>query len=358
MTFPPPDPRRFLLESIPDRFRHLSPEEFSDFIRYLFQLDGYTITSSLSSTDFGPHIKAIKDNMSLVILPVLFKDEQEAGQEIIQRAKRAKDLYQAEQAWVIINTAFTKEAMAIAREEDLELWDWEALYEGICQLFFEGKSHLVYQPAPVVSAEPEDGPPLKLKVKWEPQEGVTTSWYNLELMVTNPTDRHIFVHFDMPVIIDQKKTQWIAEQWGEDDFKSGMVYAGATILTNAQFKASKLGERPPGGKVILTCHERGESPLTYHLTSKLKGDACFIVTFCYGTGSLEYHVMCRFRDEFLKHRLAGRWFISVYYLISPFLVEFANHHKVVAYGLRALTRVLVWMVNLVFDLRNSASIHP
>ena len=153
MTFPPPDPRRFLLESIPDRFNQLNPEDFGNFIRYLFQLDGYDVQPTVTSVDLGNHVRAKKDNSSLVIIPIHHHNEELVETNIIKKAIQARELYQADQGWVITSGSFSPEARSFAEHSDIELWDWNALYEGICQLFFEGKSHLEYTPAPMLKEE-------------------------------------------------------------------------------------------------------------------------------------------------------------------------------------------------------------
>ena len=329
MTFPPPDPRRFLLESIPDRFTQLTPEDFGNFIRYLFELDGYAVQPSVTSKDLGNHVLAKKDDSSLVIIPILGKNEEPLDPETIRKAIRARELYKADQAWVITNGSFSPEARSFADHSDIELWDWNTLYEGICQLFFEGKSHLEYTPAPLWKAENADEvSDLKLKVKWVPQEGVGTEWYNLEIRISNPTERNVYVHLELPVLIDLKQNQIACDQWGSEEFVSGLIYGGATIKTNGMFKAGKVGERPLGGKVIVTYHERDETLKTYHLSAKLKGEACYFVTDCYGRGSEEYEAMIYFRDHSLAKSRGGRLVISCYYSLSPLIVKMAFRFKI------------------------------
>jgi len=346
MTFPPPDPRRFLLESIPDRFKQLSPEDFGNFIRYLFQLDGYEVQPTVISVDFGNHVLAKKDNSSLVILPIHGHGEDLIESDSIKKAIQARELYKADQAWVITTGSFSPEAKSFAEHSDIELWDWNTLYDGICQLFFEGKSHLEYAPAPVYIAESTDEvSEMRLKVKWVPQEGVGKEWYNLEIKISNPTERNVYVHLELPVLIDLRQNQIAADQWGAEDFVSGLIYGGATIKTNAMFKASKVGERPLGGKVIVTYHEREETPKTFHLAAKLKGEACYFVTYCYGRGSREYQLMIDFKDQVLSKSLFGKIFIKCYYSLSPIVVRLAFRYKVVDQLIRYVTRRFILKYN-------------
>lgn len=342
MTFPPPDPRRFLLESIPNRFSQLTPEDFGNFVRYLFQLDGYEVQPTVTSVDLGYHISAKKDSSSLVIIPMHGQGEEPVEIESIRKAIQARELYHADQSWVITTSTFTPDARSFAEHSDVELWDWNTLYEGICQLFFEGKSHLEYAPAPVWKEESSDAlSDFKLKVKWVPQEGVGKEWYNLEVRISNPTERNVYVHLELPVLIDLRQNQIAADQWGDEDFVSGLIYGGATVKTNAMFKAGKIGERPLGGKVIVTYHERDETPKTYHISATLRGEACYFVTYCYGRGSAEYQLMIEFRDQVLAQNLFGKIFIKCYYVLSPVVVRMAFRYKVVDQLIRYVTRQFI-----------------
>lgn len=343
MNFPPPDPRRFLLESIPDRFSQLSAEDFGNFIRYLFQLDGYEVEPTVTSVDLGHHVRAKKDDSSLIIIPIHTAAQELIEIDSIRKAIRARELYKSEQSWVITNSTFSKEARSFADHSDIELWDWNSLYEGICQLFFEGKSHLEYTPPPPVYTEQDadDISELKLKVKWMPQEGVGKEWFNLELKVSNPTTRNVYVHLELPVLIDTRQNQIAADEWGSEEFVSGLIYSGATIKTNAMFKANKIGERPLGGRVMLTYHERDTAPKTYHLSSRLKGEACYFVTYCYGRGSEEYLAMIDYRDQVLSRTFIGRAMIVLYYALSPIMVRLAKRHKCVDLAVRWFTKKIV-----------------
>ena len=343
MNFPPPDPRRFLLESIPDRFSQLNAEDFGNFIRYLFQLDGYEVEPTVISVDLGHHVRAKKDDSSLVIIPVHTSAQELIEIDFIKKAIRARELYKTDQSWVITNSTFSKEARTFADHSDIELWDWNSLYEGICQLFFEGKSHLEYTPPPPVYTEQDadDISELKLKVKWVPQEGVGKEWFNLEMKVSNPTSRNVYVHLELPVLIDTHQNQIAADEWGSEEFVSGLIYSGATMKTNAKFKANKIGERPLGGRVMLTYHERDTAPKTYHLSSRLKGEACYFVTYCYGRGSAEYWAMIDYRDKVLSKSIAGKAFIKCYYWMSPFIVRLAFRYKVFDRLIRSMTKYIV-----------------
>jgi hypothetical protein len=133
----------------------------------------------------------------------------------------------------------------------------------------------------------------------------------------------------------------MADQWIDGDFVAGMIYGGATIKTNALYSVAKLGDRPPGGRVVLTCHEREQVPLTYHLHARLQGQACFVVTYCYTIQSSEYRTMTKYRDEILSKTFAGRAFIEWYYFTSPHLVKWASHNKYIDAFVRKLAALIL-----------------
>ncbi len=307
MNFQHPDLKRFLIDSIPSRFSHLSPDEFESFMAHLFEMDGYEVEHVPKKGDQAASLLAKKEGSTLAIRILRYPADHLAGEDEIQRALAAKTFYEADQAWVITTSGFSKEAIKSAEAEDVEWWDWDALYQALSELFFDGKSHLEYIPSvPAAIGFEERTPDLKLKVKWKPEEGISSEWYNLDLIISNPTNRNIYIHLDLPALIDTKKNQITAEKWADGEFIAGIVYEGASIRTNALFKASRIGERPSGGRVMLTCHERTDPPSTYHLAAKLKGEACYFVTYCYSRQSRQYALMIRYRDEILQRLRQNR----------------------------------------------------
>ncbi len=347
MDFHQQDIRQFLQESIPIRFRQLGPPAFEDFIRYLFEVDGYDIEAARQTGEFDGMIIAKKEDITLVIMPLRKNPNDVLGDEFVTKAIRAREFLNTDQSWIITTSSFDPATRELAEESDIELWDWDALYGALCQLFFAGRNHIEYQEEhmqPVTAEERAAG--LKLKVKWEAAEGVGTEWFNLGLTISNPTDRNIYIHLELPALIDQKRNQIMADQWVEGEFVSGLIYAGASIRTNALFSVAKLGDRPSGGRIVLTCHERLEVPLTYHLQAKLQGQACYVVTYCYSTHSKEYKVMTNYRDQVLVQSIAGRIIINLYYFISPYLVEVAKNYPTMD---KLLRRVTFWSIPMIIS---------
>ena len=162
--------------------------------------------------------------------------------------------------------------------------------------------------------------------------------------MSNTSEENLYIYLDLPVLIDSKKIQTSAEKWADDEFVAGMIYAGASVHTNSFFKRSRLGERPPGGKVVVTYHER-EPPATYHIQARLKGEACYFVTYCYSRQSPEYVLMIKYRDEILSDKFWGRTFIHLYYFLAPFIVHVASKNKIIDHVLRKVVELVIKNVN-------------
>lgn len=347
MDFHQQDIHQFLEEAIPFRFAGLSPLEFEQFITYLFEIDEFDIRQPNSPGPVPGVILAEKDQMKHVIVPLLVSPGIEIDEAWIEKGITATEFHHADQTWLITTSVFSETARNAADEAGIELWDWDVLYDALCQLFFGGKTYEeFYKSHPTLKELPESESELKLKVKWQAAEGVGTEWYNLSLTITNPTNRNIYLHLQLPALIDHQKQQVMADEWIDGEFVAGLIYAGASVKTNALFSTSKLGERPPGGRVVLTCHERLEVPVTYHLEARLKGEACYIITYCYSIHSQEYLQMTLFRDHVLKQSRIGRILVEVYYGISPWLIRIASKHIVIERLLRKVTAILVGIIKV------------
>lgn len=342
MDFNNIDIRRFLTDSIPSRFRYLDPSDFTSFMAFVFRTDGYEVKEVKENGEFGHLLIAKKDNANMLIQPLQIPQDQAVSVNEVMQAEKARVHFSTDQSWIITTTDFTEAAKEKAEELDIELWDWDTFYQALMQLFFEGKSHLDLIDSSAASGQESDVlSDLRLKVKWQPVEGVSPEWYNLELVIQNASDRNIYLHLDLPVLIDSKKRQTSADQWASQEFVAGYIYSGASVKTNALFSTSKLGESPPGGKIILTCHENTERRSTYHLSARLKGSACYLVTHCYTQQSPEYAFMISYRDHILALTSWGRGFIRFYYWLSPKLLEVVKKNHWIDFTIKLAVRNLV-----------------
>lgn len=59
-------------------------------------------------------------------------------------------------------------------------------------------------------------------------------------------------------------------------------------------------------------------------TSKKEG--CYIATAIYGSYSAkEVRQLCKFRDEVLLQNVIGKWFVKIYYLLSPPIAKYLKN---------------------------------
>lgn len=326
--FTPDDFKRFAAEHAPSRFVHSTPVEFNSFIKFLFVRDGYIVKETKGEQSQQDYFVCEREEYTLVVLPLLAVPGHEPDPQAIEKAGRLREFWQADFASIVTPGQFTVHTRKFAKKEGIDIWEWDQLYLAIRTLFFDGEEINVSSPMEWMedTTSSDLDPELSLKVKWEPREGVDVTWFNLQLTITNNSDRHRYIHLDLPVIVDAAKTQIAASEWWEAHFKAGLIYAGASVTTNALFAVKDVGDKTPGGRVMLTCHEKIAFPVTYHLSAKLKGDACYVVTYCYGRQSKEYQKMISFRDSVLNRYAAGRLFIRMYYFLSPPVVYMLHNH--------------------------------
>ncbi len=242
MDFNESDIKRFLVDSIPNRFSHLSPSEFESFIAYLFGVDGYEVETISKKSDLTANLLARKDGTTLVIRVLRYLPDQIVRENEIQEASAAKDFYETDQSWIITTSGFSDEAKELAETSDIEFWDWDALVHALNDLFFEGKSYLEFsdsisRPPEIIAREPV----VKLKAKWEAQEGVGAKWFNLSLIVTNPTEFAVALKYDSnkmnaPRVV-AKGTDFLALQIRNIAIESGIPILERPPLARAPLRA-------------------------------------------------------------------------------------------------------------------------
>jgi hypothetical protein len=337
MNFHQSDIGKFLKESIPVRFASLNQESFQSFIRFVLEKDGYTVERPVTSGRFTDIFLAQKEEHRIALLPVQGHLQDQIDIDVISILSDAMDFLDVENGWLITTMDVEDGFKKSADIQGIEVWDWEALYSAIRDLFFEGRD----PPAAITPNEHTAENGLTLRVKWEPAEGTGAERYRMMLTIKNTTERHIYLHLELPALITSNTQQILAEAWEENTFVAGIIYAGASIRTYALYPVDKTGDRPPGGRVVLTCHERGDYPSTWHLQTRLRGEACYVVTYCFGRQSLEYEQMTRYRDQVLARSWIGRLGIELYYFTSPALIELADNYPFVN---RMLRKLVQWSV--------------
>lgn len=99
--------------------------EFEEFISLLFRDLGYISKTTKKSGDFGADVILIKDNKRIVVQTK--RHSKKISVSAIQEINTSKNLYQAQEAWVITNNYFTDPAKQLASANNVKLIDRDCL---------------------------------------------------------------------------------------------------------------------------------------------------------------------------------------------------------------------------------------
>ena len=114
-------------------FDQLSGIEFEEYLLRVFNRLGYEGMTTQASGDFGADLLIKKDNTVTVVQAKRYLDP--VGISAVQEIIGAKNYYSADQCMVVTTSSFTPSAVALARANDVELWDRQQLINSITQSF-------------------------------------------------------------------------------------------------------------------------------------------------------------------------------------------------------------------------------
>ena len=113
------------------------------------------------------------------------------------------------------------------------------------------------------------------------------------------------------------------------------MQAQGPIVSEPQYICDVCGKKKPVSQMAGKCVKCGKYVCSQ--CAKLKGDkvycpehagACFIATAAYGTPMAEeINTLRRFRDEVMEPNLLGKYFVTLYYDISPPLARVIARSK-------------------------------
>lgn len=103
----------------------MSGIEFEEFLMDHFLRCGYKATLTPMFNDYGADLVLKKDGQKIVVQAKRWKSS--VGVEAVQQVVGAVGYYKANKAIVITNSYFTENAKRLARTNNVELWDREAL---------------------------------------------------------------------------------------------------------------------------------------------------------------------------------------------------------------------------------------
>jgi restriction system protein len=125
---------------------------FEQYLEVLFGKMGYQVQRTRSVGDFGADLVIAKDRMKTVVQAKRYKGK--VGVKAIQEAVAAKGYYGCSNAMVVTNSFYTRQAVELARRNQVELWDRHRLVAELTRAKVKKN-----RPFPIGSRAQEPQPP-------------------------------------------------------------------------------------------------------------------------------------------------------------------------------------------------------
>lgn len=104
-----------------DRVLAMSGEEFERALRQICEREGWWVELTPRSGDFGADLLMSKNGRKVVVQAKRWRKS--AGIKAVQEAAGARDVYGADEAWVVCTSGFTKAAVKQAKASRVRLRD-------------------------------------------------------------------------------------------------------------------------------------------------------------------------------------------------------------------------------------------
>ncbi|MDW2800501.1 restriction endonuclease [Clostridium boliviensis] len=99
----------------------MSGPDFEKLLKAHFEKKGYSVRLTPASNDYGADLVLIKDNSTTVVQAKRYKNK--IGNKAIQEIVGAKGYYNADKCMVISNSFYTANAIALAKANNVTLWN-------------------------------------------------------------------------------------------------------------------------------------------------------------------------------------------------------------------------------------------
>lgn len=99
--------------------------EFEEYLKALYIEDGYQVTSTPQSGDFGSDLIIEDGNIQIAVQVKRYKKN--VGLKAVQEVVSAKSYYRTDTAWVVTNSYFTKPAEKLAAITNVHLFNRDDL---------------------------------------------------------------------------------------------------------------------------------------------------------------------------------------------------------------------------------------
>lgn len=99
----------------------MSGEEFELYLKAFFEKNGYKVTLTPASNDYGADLILEKKDETTVVQAKRYDGK--VGTAAVQEVVAARDYYEASGCIVVTNSFFTKNAQGLAEANEVTLWD-------------------------------------------------------------------------------------------------------------------------------------------------------------------------------------------------------------------------------------------
>lgn len=103
----------------------MTGRQFEEYLGALFSSKGYNIKYTPASGDYGADVILTKGQDVIVVQAKRYKSR--VGVKAVQEVIPAIKMYKATEAWVITNSTYTKQALTLARHNQVRMIDREDL---------------------------------------------------------------------------------------------------------------------------------------------------------------------------------------------------------------------------------------
>ena len=97
--------------------------EFEEYLAAHFDNLGYKVEHIGQTGDYGADLILYRDGVSIVVQAKRYQDK--VGVKAVQEVISAKEYYECDSAMVVTNSYFTPNAIQMATQCNVELWDRE-----------------------------------------------------------------------------------------------------------------------------------------------------------------------------------------------------------------------------------------
>lgn len=264
--------RRLLRCSLSHRFQDLRPDEFEDFVAWLFQDSGYEVQQTPISGDFGADLILAKAGKKSAVQVKRYKKSNKVGVSDVNQLIGAKQFYYCDSAIMVTTSSYSAPAQKLLAKSGCEFWDWSDLYSRVCSIYLEGQDHFEYFPKTEQGLE-QTG--LEFKIT-RIRSGVDIQGLGQCTLVVmdlaNLGTRKREVDLNIPVFISPRKRQYEADAWYENYFSFGVIYPGCTVEAAFLFRSENVPKVPEGSNFVIGWtdtrkNKRQESLITFSKSS-------------------------------------------------------------------------------------------